>query len=991
VAILAPLIASAQGVPIRSAPNDGYWAGFVPFYDGDFRSAGRSFREAAKDGISNLSTTVPGPWIDAICYHAMIGEASYQMGNLADALDEYTAALKLFLAHRDWMLRIDFPPGIDPELNLKTNITWGKSSRTTTLGHFQPRYSSFTGNAANSPALITGGVVANPALYPVYASEIVRCTSLALSRRRDLMGPVCEHDVLTGQLVEALARNPGPPNHWSQCWIQLELGLAYAGANRLPQAIAELQKSLLAAGQYDHPLTCVALLELGRLAFEQAKYEAAVTYFHEATISAAYFERYDVMEEAFRFGAEAHFAATQKGGYAPLAPAAASHQRNRFLQASLLTSLAEQLATNGEMTAAANAVTQARATVGRHEMNGGFIGSRLNYQAARVAARSGDLKSAAAALNTALTFQRNASKRLFHIGLADNVFRAGSLTERVADMVFAEVLREPTRVDWLTDPLDTLATLSTRHPLPLEHWFELTLSRKDQDRALNVAERLRRHRFFSLQPLGGRLLALRWVLEGPVEALTQDAILQRQDLLVKFPNYAELSRRSADTRAKLQALPIAPTDDAQSRQQNELLAELTKISAAQESLLQMMAIERVPSEFAFPPLRDTKEIQQQLPGGTIVFYYLATSRNVYAFVVAKDRYGFFTLSQPAKAKTDVGELLRQMGHHDRTQPVAAEDLKTSGWRSAAQRLLGQLTNDAKPDEWSKYRELVIVPDGVLWYLPFEALPAPLENGNKPLLAQLPVRYAPTLSLTVPDRRASRPLPRTAIVAGKLLPRDDDAATKGMVDSIAAAAGESIILRKEPAASSAIYAAMIDRLVVLAENDDAEKAPLGWWPLVLDAGRLGGTLADWTQLPLAGVDQVILPGFHTPAEYALKRGGTGEEVFLSVCGLMSTGCRTVLLSRWRVGGQSTADLIREFVQELPHASAADAWRRSVQLASDRLLDPALEGRIRSSNAAEGLKADHPFFWSGYLLVDTGAQSADAIERAKDLEARPKPTN
>jgi hypothetical protein len=71
-------------------------------------------------------------------------------------------------------------------------------------------------------------------------------------------------------------------------------------------------------------------------------------------------------------------------------------------------------------------------------------------------------------------------------------------------------------------------------------------------------------------------------------------------------------------------------------------------------------------------------------------------------------------------------------------------------------------------------ELVIVPDGVLWYLPFEALPAPSvsrgdtasEQGSAPLLMQLPIRYAPTLSLTVSDGRRERPIPRTAIVAGK---------------------------------------------------------------------------------------------------------------------------------------------------------------------------------------------------------------------------------
>src|SRR6476646_1771060 len=153
-----PAALCAQVAP-KSAPHDGYWNCFASFFDGDFREASQSFREAAKNGVVNLSATSPGPWIDAICYHAMIGECHYQMGNLADALDEYTAALKFFLAHRDWMLRVDFQQAnLEPELNPKFTVTWGKTSRATTLGHYQPRYPSFAGRLDNPNVLRTGGV-----------------------------------------------------------------------------------------------------------------------------------------------------------------------------------------------------------------------------------------------------------------------------------------------------------------------------------------------------------------------------------------------------------------------------------------------------------------------------------------------------------------------------------------------------------------------------------------------------------------------------------------------------------------------------------------------------------------------------------------------------------------------------------------------------------------------------------------------------------------
>ncbi|HEX5105405.1 MAG TPA: CHAT domain-containing protein, partial [Pirellulaceae bacterium] len=699
------------------------------------------------------------------------------------------------------------------------------------------------------------------------------------------------------------------------------------------------------------------------------KYDAAITFFHEATISALYFDRFDVMEEGFRLGALTHSVSGQPGVYPPLVPAAVASKRVRMVQTSILAALAEQLCTAGDLADAAQTIGQARANLNRREMALGAIGSRVNYQAARIALQSGDARTAGSALNTALTYQKGSSKRLFQIALSDRLFTTGEVTERVADLLYSDVLREPIRTDWIVDPLDTLAVGMSAHPQPYEHWFELALSRKEIEKAIDIGEQIRRHRYFATQALGARLLALRWVLEAPPEVLSKEAALQRQDLLLKYPKFAELSQQAKKIRDELLALPVDPEDDAGKQQQETLLADLAKTSAAQEALLQIMALERVPAEFAFPPLRETKELQAQLPEGTLVFYYLATSRNVHAFAISNQRYGHFVVAQPAKVKADISEMLRSQGHHDRTQPVGVEDLADEAWKVPAERLLGQLTNNTQPEEWAKYSELVIVPDSVLWYLPFEALPVKLGEETMPLLTQLPIRYAPTLSLAVPDRRGNRPLPRTALIAGKLLPRDSDQAANALRDTVVDAIPGTAVLGDPLPATSGTLAATFDRLVVLADIDDG-KLPFGWAPLVLDAGKPGSSLAEWSTLPWAGAEQIILPGFHTPAEYGLKKGGTGEEVFLSVCGLMASGSRTVLLSRWRVGGQSTANLMREFVQELPHEGAAAAWRRSVQLARESLLDPALEGRLKPSQAADGLKADHPFFWSGYLLVDTG---------------------
>jgi hypothetical protein len=95
------------------------------------------------------------------------------------------------------------------------------------------------------------------------------------------------------------------------------------------------------------------------------------------------------------------------------------------------------------------------------------------------------------------------------------------------------------------------------------------------------------------------------------------------------------------------------------------------------------------------------------------------------------------------------------------------------------------------------------------------------------------------------------------------------------------------------------------------------------------------------------------------------------MFLAVCGLMSSGVRTLLISRWRSGGQTSFDIVREFAQELPHTTPADAWQRAVLVVADSRLNLEAEPRLKRAATIDSPKATHPFFWSGYMLVDSGA--------------------
>jgi len=225
----------------------------------------------------------------------------------------------------------------------------------------------------------------------------------------------------------------------------------------------------------------------------------------------------------------------------------------------------------------------------------------------------------------------------------------------------------------------------------------------------------------------------------------------------------------------------------------------------------------------------------------------------------------------------------------------------------------------------------------------------------------------------------------------VLPGQDKQVTAGAFEAIQRSLDGVARAEDKLPASSHLVAAVCDRLIVLSDLEPSPRGPYGWSPMSLDRGKAGGTLDSWLTLPWQGPAEVVLPGFHTAAETGLKRGANGDEIFFAACGLMASGSRSILLSRWPTAGQSAFDLVREYVQELPFVPAAEAWQRSVQLLRDNPIAPELEPRLSSAGAAVELTAAPPFFWAGYMLVDLGRAPPAAPRAAPPPAAKPVPSD
>ncbi len=77
------------------------------------------------------------------------------------------------------------------------------------------------------------------------------------------------------------------------------------------------------------------------------------------------------------------------------------------------------------------------------------------------------------------------------------------------------------------------------------------MSKNEWDKAFNIADLSKRHRFFNALPLGGRLIATRWLFEAPAELLDKEALGQRQNLLVAYPEYPKLAIKPRSSKSKL--------------------------------------------------------------------------------------------------------------------------------------------------------------------------------------------------------------------------------------------------------------------------------------------------------------------------------------------------------------------------------------------------------------------------------------------------------
>jgi hypothetical protein len=990
VVMIKPAAAQLGG----EIPHASYFLALHAFYSGDYRDAERELRRETQRGIR----TTQARWIDSICYHAMLGEVLFHQGRFAEALAEFDQSCQVLLAYPNWLLQVKFQQPPRPDIaRARRPPPWGRSERQFTPGQFSTTEQVFIGELDPRRVLREGGTFQTPMFWRVNVAEVIRASALSIRRRNELLGPLATHDRMSKELSDVFARgNLSPANHWSIAWVDLLRGLAQAGIGKLDEADMLIGRSVVVDGQFDHPLTCVALMEQGRLAMTRGDGRRAAQLLGEAGFSAYYYDNWDVLTESMWLGWINHMASGTAGIYPPLEATVAWAQLNRLqhIATKLRLAQAESLLWLGQVDAAAALSDESTRRIG--EMRRGLPGIHLLYLQASIQVLRGQFGPGGETLAQAITSQAGASLRNFQTGRTNEIYDARAVSPRVAVELYGSLLADPTPAEWIRSPLEAMAILQTPHDAAFDRWFIAALERKDTSLAIEVAEKTKRRRFLASLPLGGRLFALRSLLEAPQASLSRDAVLLRQQLLASFPAYRQLTETGEKMYDALRAGPVLADDAADAKSLSAQYEAWGKNAAQRQHLLMQLAVRRLPSTVEFPPVRTAAELQQALGEGEALVMFHAGGGGMYGFLVTREGTHLWQLPDERQLRTIVGDFLRALGNYSANRTLPLEELADDRWRKVAAETFSVIFADARLDV-SKTSELVIVPDELLWYLPFEALIPPAANPQNTLAESVPIRYGPTGSLAV---RRAQPLRRpqhTGIVANDVRFGDDDADTAEQLAELEKAVIGPVTLVAPLPEPAQLVAPLLDGLVVLDNVESDRITAAGWLP----RGR--GAAADAADaivtMPYGGPERIVITGLATAAEQGLKaprRGAVrivrpGDEVFQAVCGMMANGARTILLSRWRTSGRTNLGLVREFVQELAHATATDAWQRACLLARETPLDAQNEPRLKGiEEAGDVPTAEHPFFWAGYLLVDTGPRPEQLTDKPEGAigDAPPK---
>jgi CHAT domain-containing protein len=353
----------------------------------------------------------------------------------------------------------------------------------------------------------------------------------------------------------------------------------------------------------------------------------------------------------------------------------------------------------------------------------------------------------------------------------------------------------------------------------------------------------------------------------------------------------------------------------------------------------------------------------------VLLEYVVTDDVTYLFGITKAKGKTLAEVKVFALPVKRAELAKQIENF--RQQLAGRDL---GFRTPARQLYQLLLEPARALLRDK-SALVIVPDDMLWELPFQAL---LDENDRYLIETSSVSYAPSLTVLremKKHREQRRAAPAVLFALGNPAFRREAfehttlTLRDGKVDSLPEA-------EQEVRALGQLYGAARSKVYVGAEaREDRVKTEAAQAGILHFATH--GTLNDgapmYSHLGLAPgntnedglleawelmqMDLKAELAVLSACETARGRYGAGEGMIGLTWALFVAGVPATVVSQWQVESASTRDLMVSFHQNL-NSSTRDGKAKAKK--SEALRQAALK-------LLKKPETSHPFYWAGFVLV------------------------
>lgn len=358
----------------------------------------------------------------------------------------------------------------------------------------------------------------------------------------------------------------------------------------------------------------------------------------------------------------------------------------------------------------------------------------------------------------------------------------------------------------------------------------------------------------------------------------------------------------------------------------------------------------------FSPLTTAQLSNLLSDSRTALLEYTVTKSAVYLFVITRGasepRVAAFSLRDPSSLASLIEKFRSQL---------AARDLD---YRATAKLLYDRALGPASAAIANKQR-IVIVPDGPLWNLPFQAL---INHQDRYLLEQSALFYAPSLAAAVEMRNITRrpsPQSRTLLALGG--PASIPGALPALPESIREVRriGEiygsphvSILTGSQAMKDRWKSAAPDYRILHLATHGVLNANNPLYSYLVMSAPPGAKEESVLTAREILALDLQADITVLSACETARGKYRSGEGLIGMSWAFLVAGTPTTVVSQWKVDSSSTSQLMVAFHRNLKASNAAPLNGRAEALRAavlDLLHTPAYR---------------HPFYWAGFVMIGNG---------------------